>query len=260
MPPAPAASPVSGKVFVARQAILDRSGRVFGYELLHRSASDAASFQGGSEDHATAQILTDGLLAIGLDALTGGKRAFVNVSRQFLLDGIPAVLPAGRVVFELNGDTGADPEVVAACEKLVATGYQIALDLGRRPSALAALLPMASFVKVDFAAAPTTAQRAALLPGGVPSGVQSIATKVETAEQLSQAIAEGYTYYQGFYFGRPAIKEGSSIPPQQAAQLRLLAALNDPNLSVNQIEALIKPDPSICYRVLRAVNSAGFAL
>ena len=77
---------------------------------------------------------------------------------------------------------------------------------------------------------------------------------------MSQAIAEGFTYFQGFYFGRPAIKGGSSVAPNQVAQLRLIAALNDPDLSVRQLEVFIKPDPALCYRVLRAVNSAGFAL
>jgi EAL and modified HD-GYP domain-containing signal transduction protein len=56
------------------------------------------------------------------------------------------------------------------------------------------------------------------------------------------------------------VKEGRSVPSHQIAQLRLLRALNNPNLSVHQLAELIKPDPAMCYRVLRAVNSARFAL
>jgi EAL and modified HD-GYP domain-containing signal transduction protein len=39
-----------------------------------------------------------------------------------------------------------------------------------------------------------------------------------------------------------------------------MRALNNPNLSVHQLAELVKPDPAMCYRVLRAVNSAQFAL
>ena len=90
-------------------------------------------------------------------------------------------------------------------------------------------------------------------------GLALVATNVETAELYQQAVAEGYQYFHGHFFGRPAVKEGRSVPSHQIAQLRLMRALNNPNLSVHQLADLIKPDPSMCYRVLRAVNSAHFA-
>ena len=37
-------------------------------------------------------------------------------------------------------------------------------------------------------------------------------------------------------------------------------ALHDPDLSVHQLENLIKHDAALCYRILRTVNSAAFAL
>jgi EAL and modified HD-GYP domain-containing signal transduction protein len=251
-------SRAAGKVFVARQPILDRGGRVFGYELLHRSDGQADQFTSDSAEHATAHILTDGLLAIGLDALSSGRHAFINVNRQFLLDGIPAVLPPGRVAFELGADvSGDDPDVLAVCQSLRKIGYALVIDHdGAVTSPLASL---ATFVKVDFSAA-TTAERWKAFPDGPPAHAACIATHVETAEQLALAIAEGCTYFQGFYFGRPVIKEGSSVPPQKIAQLRLLTVLHDPDLTVMRLEEIIKPDPSMCYRVLRAVNSAGAAL
>jgi EAL and modified HD-GYP domain-containing signal transduction protein len=249
----------AGKVFVARQPILDRSGRVFGYELLHRSDAQSDQFKSESVEHATAHILTDGLLAIGLDALSSGRHAFINVNRQFLLDGIPAVLPPGRVAFELGADvSGDDPDVLAVCQSLRQIGYALAIDHGG--AVASPLMSLATFIKVDFGAETTTAERWKAFPDGPPSHAACIATHVETAEQLALAIAEGCTYFQGFYFGRPVIKEGSSVPPQKIAQLRLLTVLHDPDLTVMRLEEIIKPDPSMCYRVLRAVNSAGAAL
>jgi EAL and modified HD-GYP domain-containing signal transduction protein len=41
--------------------------------------------------------------------------------------------------------------------------------------------------------------------------------------------------------------------------LRLLRALNDPDLSIGELEDLVKHDAAMCYRILRAVNSAALA-
>lgn len=254
------ATSASPRVFVARQPILDRTGRVFGYELLHRDSMVASAQRALADERATAHVLTDGLLAIGLDALTGGRRAFINVSRQFLLDGIPSVLPSGSVIFGLSADVEADGDIVEACRQLRRAGYGLSVDHFLLASGHTELLEVADFVRVSFLDAATTADRTRLLAVGVPSTASLIATKVESADRFQEAVTEGYQYFQGTFFGRPAVKEGRSVPSQQIAQLRLLHALNDPNRSVHQIAELIKPDPAMCYRVLRAVNSAYFAL
>jgi c-di-GMP-related signal transduction protein len=255
----PTATHSATRVFVARQPIMDRSGRVFAYELRHREPTFTVTRQLVADDRATARVLTDGLLAIGFDALTGGRHAFINVSRQFLLDGIPAGLPSSSVILCVGADVEADAVVVEACRALHDAGYGLAID----PFLLASggeLLHLASYLRINFAEATTTAERTRLLGGGVPKGLALVATHVETAELFQQAVTEGYQYFQGNFFGRPAVKEGRSVPSHQISQLRLLRALNNPNLSVHQLAELIKPDPSMCYRVLRAVNSARFAL
>ncbi|MEO8482720.1 MAG: HDOD domain-containing protein [Acidobacteriota bacterium] len=253
----PVSTPTLGKVFVSRQPVLDRSGRVFGYDLRHQHADRGPRLDRRSADQATAEILTDALLAIGLDVLTNGRRAFVRVSQRFLLEGVPSTLQSDRVILELGGEIDAlNTDVIRACEQLRGAGYALALDHDAS-TRLSPLLPMASFVRVDFSRLSAAADRLRLFPAGLPAHVAGIAAQVENGEHLAQAIAEGFTYFHGFYFGRPVIKSGSSVPPHQVAQLRLLAALNDPELSAAKLEELVKPDPAMCYRILRAVNSAG---
>lgn len=260
MPNATLATSNAPRVFVTRQPILDRAGRVFGYELLHRGSSSATPQAAAADERATARVLTDGLLSIGFEALTGGRKAFINVSRQFLIDGIPNVLPPGSVVFGLGADLDADVQVLEACRNLRTAGYGLAFDHSALTASSTDLVNLASFIRIDFTEANTNAARAKLLSVGVPPGVPLVATRVESADRFQEAVTEGYQYFQGGFFGKPAVKEGRSVPSHQVTQLRLLHALNNPNLSVHQIAELIKPDPSMCYRVLRAVNSAQFAL
>lgn len=248
----------SPRVFVARQPILDRAGRVFGYELLHREP--VLTDRAVSDDRAAARVLTDGVLAIGFDALTGGRHAVINVGRQFLLDGVPPGLPAEAVIFGLGGDVEADGDVVTACRGLRDAGFGIAIDPFLIVAGHQDLLALATHVRIDFLEAPTTSDRGRLLASGLPTGASLMATHLQTADRFQEATTEGYHYFQGNFFGRPAIREGRTVPSHQISQLRLLRALNNPNLSVHQLAELIKPDPAMCYRVLRAVNSARFGL
>ena len=260
----PPSRPPTNQVFVARQPILDKARRVFGYELLYRHAGDADDAgdvrrDQATADHATAHLSCDVLLAIGLDTLTDGKRAFINISRRFLLGGIPPVLPPDRVVFELGADVEADSEVIEACQTLRAAGYTLAIDDFAVNDWLTDLVPLASYVKVDFLAQ-ATGERSRVTAADLPNGPALIGKKIESLGQFEDAMGDGYSYFQGFFFGRPVVREGRAVPAQPLAQMRLMRALHDPNLSVHQLEGLVKHDPALCYRILRTVNSAGFAL
>src|SRR5262245_32912968 len=64
-----------GQVFVARQPILNRERRVYGYELLFKPTKPIEEST-TPLDQTSAKVMTDALLTIGLDTLTDGRRAF----------------------------------------------------------------------------------------------------------------------------------------------------------------------------------------
>jgi len=244
-------------VFIARQPIFDRSRKVFGYELLFR-ASASATTSGTNSGHSTARLITDAVLAFGLDTLTMGGLAFINVTRDLLLDGMPAALPAGRVVLELLEDIEADPEVLAAVRKLRKRGFAIALDDFVLTDRTADLVPLADFIKVDVQARTRTLALRNLLdrPGARRSAL--LAEKVETMRQFDAATRQGFTYFQGFFFGRPQTETTRAVPESQAGHLRLLGALQNPDLTVIALEELVRHDALLCYRILKTVNCTAF--
>lgn len=252
---------VNSHVFIARQPILDRSRRVIAYELLFRPSRDAVGSETSSEQ-ASARVVTDAVMAFGLDTLTQGRPAFINVTRSLLLGGLVGleeILPPSKVVLELLEDIEADAEVVEACRALRRAGYSLALDDFVLTDRTAGLVPMADYVKVDLLSTPEPLLRrdlARLSPTKPPA---LLAEKIETLEQFDAAFAEGYDYFQGFFFDRPATHRARSIPGHRLGYLRLLRALQDPDLDVTKLERLIEQDASLCYRILRTVNSAGFA-
>lgn len=240
-------------VCVARQPILDLAGRVYGYELLYRGSSDDTSCMADG-DIAGARTLSDAVLALGLDVLTNGRLAFINFTRSLLMNGAATLLPPTSMVIELREDIEVDQDLVEACRSLHARGFALALDDFVPGSPAEAVIPYASFVKVDVLAIPAS-ERKKLAARLVPRGIRMIAEKVETAEVVQEARAHGYRLFQGYYFCKPKTFAASAMPGRHLAYLGLLGALNRDDLGVDELEDLVKHDVSLSYRVLRSVNS-----
>lgn len=254
----PISSAAKGRsVFVARQAIFDRQRMVVGYELLYRRI-DSAAGPGDAGGESSSQAVCDAIQAMGLEALVENKKAFINLDQQFLLDGVPSIGEPSRIVIELGREVRPEPPVVDACRRLKALGYGIALDNFESVEAAGALLKLADYAKIDVLG--TDGQRTPPLATRGLGRLAAIATRVETGETFNRSGDEGYRCFQGFFFGKPVIKEGRVISPAQVSRLKLLKALQDPDLTTQQLEDLVKPDPALCYRILQTVNSASFAL
>ena len=241
-------------LYIARQPILDESGLVFGYELLYRGAPGDTSCAARS-DLASASVITTAMLDLGLGTLTGGRRAFLNVTGSLVIEQIDALVPPNDVVLELLETIDVTDELIAACRKLKAKGYVLALDDFVAGSDAEALLPYVSFVKVDVLQTPMP-EAAELARRFKPLGVTMLAEKVESRDVYEYTRDAGYTLFQGYYFCKPVLQMGAAIPAHQMVYIRLLAALSNPDLSMLDLEALVKQDVSLSLRVLRFVNSA----
>jgi EAL and modified HD-GYP domain-containing signal transduction protein len=243
---------------VARQPIFDAQRRVFAYELLFRPSFDATACNQPSS-WASAKVIEDSLLAIGLDALLNGRRAFVNVTRDILVSGIPTLLPPEVAVLELTEDIHADAEVLSACARLRSRGYQLALDDYVLNEGTAALLPYADYVKIDVLAPLEERERRDTLTRIRRTSARLVAEKVETPTHLDDARRDGFSYFQGYFLGRPTLRKASHVPARRLGYLELMVRLSEPDLTVPELEALVKHDVSLTYRILRAVNSAAMA-
>jgi EAL and modified HD-GYP domain-containing signal transduction protein len=243
---------------VARQPILNRARRVFGYELLYREAVDSSGCAVPS-NLASSRVLSDAVLAVGLDRLTCGKPAFVNFTRSLLLSGAGVLLPPTALVIEVLENVEIDDEVIGACKRLRALGYALALDDFVPGSDAEALLPHVRYVKVDVLAT-SAVERQRLVERLKPLGICLIAEKVENQEMADAVLGGGYSLVQGYHFCRPTTFAAAALPARRMTHLRLFAALANPDLTVEQLEDLIKHDVSLSYRILRSVNSAAHGI
>jgi EAL and modified HD-GYP domain-containing signal transduction protein len=241
--------------YVARQPIFDREQKVFGYELLFREDMDNA-FHGRDPDVASRSTLDSSLL-VGLDVLCDGRRAFLNCTRDTLIGGLITLLPSHSTVVEILETVPVDDEVVNACQRLKEAGYLIALDDYVSNDPREPLAEMADILKVDLKLT-TLEQRAALVKKHGPWRCRMLAEKVENHAEFVSARDQGFVYFQGYFLRRPEMMTTHDVPANAVNYMRMLQAVSVDDLDVPALEKLIKTETSICYRLLRYMNSARF--
>jgi c-di-GMP-related signal transduction protein len=237
--------------------VFDRELKVFGYELLFRAGWE--NFARIDDSDQAARITLDNSLVWGLDRLCDGKMALVNCTRDALVSGMVELLPPDRAIIEVLEDVHADQEVLKACRDLRQKNYLIALDDVISMDQVRPYSGIAELVKVDFRLT-TAAEQAELARKLGKEGFRVLAEKVETREEYRAAIAMGYSLYQGFFFQRPEMMRRRDIPPVQTSYLQVLGAVQGSDLDFDAVERAIRTEPSLCFRLLRYLNSPLFAL
>ena len=240
--------------FLGRQPILDGNLNLYGYELLFREGLDN-SFSGDREE-ATRRV-TDNYLMMVPEA--NRSTAFVNCTREGLITGLVTLLPPHNTVLEILEDVEADDEVIASCLALREKGYRFALDDFLPLASKIAFLQFADYIKIDFRASDVN-ERRKIYAMAATCGAKLIAEKVETAEDMELARAEGCELFQGYFFSKPMVIAQRAVPRNHLTYLRLLAALCRYPTDINEVEMLIKSEMSLCYALLRLVNSALYGL
>ncbi|AIF49621.1 EAL and HDOD domain-containing protein [Pelosinus sp. UFO1] len=248
-------------VFVARQPIFTKSQKIFGYELLFRNSLDNA-YNCKDGDQATSDVICNSFFAIGMDNLTGGKRAFINFTENLLIKEIPMLLPKELVVVEILENVEPTIELIEACKKLKEAGYLLALDDFVFQPKFVPLLNLADIIKIDFLST-TGHDRKRVIQDVGDRSIKFLAEKVETRADFEQALKLGYAYFQGYFFSKPIVLKGKDIPTNKVNQLRVIRVLRElekENFKFGAIEQFIMYDVTLSYQLLRFINSVAFSL
>jgi EAL and modified HD-GYP domain-containing signal transduction protein len=241
--------------FVARQPILTKDEKVFGYELLFRDGVE--SYFCPADPEAASRSTLDTSMLMGLDVLCDGRRAFINCTRDMLLKDYVTLLPSSQTVVEILESVEPDDLVMAACQRLKEAGYMIALDDFAVDDPREPLTDIADIVKVDMRAT-TPEQCVAMIKRYGPWRCRMLAEKVETREEFVAAQKAGFVYFQGYFFRRPETMRAHDITGNRLNYVRMLQVVSKPELDPREIENAIKGEASLCYRLLRYLNSAVF--
>jgi EAL and modified HD-GYP domain-containing signal transduction protein len=162
-------------------------------------------------------------------------------------------------VVEVLETVPTDDLVKAALQRLKQAGYMVALDDFILDDARTPLVEFADILKIDVRST-TPEQRATLMSRFGPWRCRMLAEKVETREEFTAEKTAGFIYFQGYFFQKPELLQTKEIPANRLNYMRLLQAVSKTDLEVREMEELIKHEASICYRLLRYLNSAVFGM
>lgn len=245
-------------IFIARQPIFDAAMNVFGYELLFRSGM-VNSYTAMDADYASSNVMINSFCLLGLDKLTGSKKAFINFTGNLLKQDVATLFPREELVIEILENVNPEKDIVENCRKLKKSGYSIALDDFILRDDYLTLIELADIIKVDFLSS-SQDDKKSIVQRFKGRNIKFLAEKVETPEEFQQAKEWGYTYFQGYFFSKPAILSTNDIPPMKMIYLQLIEKINSHDVDFSELAEIVIRDVALSYKLLKLVNSSAFGL
>jgi c-di-GMP-related signal transduction protein len=247
-----------GQRFVARQPILDRLQKVFGYEIFFRNGVENYF---NADPELAARSTLDSSLLFGIETLCDHRRAFINCTREVLFKDLLTLLPPSQTVAEILETVEPEDRVIAACKRLKTAGYMIALDDFAPNDPRIPLCEYADIIKVDVRST-RPEERAGMMRRFASPKCKMLAEKLETPHEFYQARDMGFVYFQGYFFCHPEVVIGREVPASRLHYIRLLEMVSRTDIDMRELEKMLKQETSISYRLLRYLNSPifGFSL
>ena len=241
--------------FIVREPLLDPKQRVVGYELTWQQ--DSATPASGDQ--------LEALVGFVAGQVNDEDKGWLLRDKVLFLQAVPAMLstdalydmPPEHTVLSIKTSELANPDTLAAVQALRAGGVGILLrdaDLTRIGSRLATI---ASYIEVRFTGADVAAQ-ARTYAALKQSSVHMVGRPVTTWGDFDACASLGLDAFVGKLHLTPRPGTSSKgMNPAQTIIMQLMQMVKQ-NADIQQIEAVLKRDATLSYKLLRFINSAGF--
>lgn len=242
--------------YIARQPIFDREKRVAGYELLYRSGlSNVARIH--DEDMATQGVLSDAITVFGLRQLTNRRPAYINFTRNLILNDFALLANPREIVIEVPGDIEVDSLLIDKLLELKRAGYSFSLKDYKRRGRFHQFTQLFDVIRVNFSALSAIQRRETMKKLGQTGG-RLLAERLETEDDFVTAVNLGFALFQGYYFERPSCLSKEMPPLSASSYGRLLQELLRPSVDFDICTDIIQHDVVLTYLLLRQVHTAQY--
>lgn len=245
-------------VFIGRQPILNTKNEIVAYELLYRSGTENYA-DVVNDISATAQVLINTMINIGVKSLLGGKLGFINTNETILMADILEPLNKKLFVLEILEDTVVDAPLMNKVNTMFEEGYTFALDdfifSEKTIKYFNWVFDKLTYVKVDLSQnTPETIKNKLGIFRHYPN-IKLLAEKVETIEDFNFYKRLGFEYFQGYYFAKPTIITGRSLDPEKLAVMEMVSLI-EKNEDIEILEKAFRQYPEMTINLLKFINSA----
>jgi c-di-GMP-related signal transduction protein len=233
-------------VFISRQPLVNRQSKIIANRLtLH--------FDGGATTSDAARTLN----ALAEVWPQGEKLVFIDCANTACDAALLEWQPPVNATIEVHSASLTEPGAPAFIAAL--QGAQSSLCLVFDAQAQAALAAGVSFRFIAFDAQRyTPAQLKVLATKTQPFGI-GVTFNVNDGESFQACLDAGMSAAASWFFKTPTKAPAKALNPGQAQIIRVLNLVRK-NAEIKEIEAALKQDVALSYKLLRYINSAGFGL
>lgn len=241
--------------FLRREPVLDRAEQLIGYELALRNRHSLADIK--PDDTLILmndQMLLKSILDLGVERLLQGRQAFISVSPLVLDHPILERLPGRNIVLALQAQDEFAGEIIARCRKLKERGFKFALDNPRYRPELLPWLQMSDYIRFNIA------QIDALELGKDVVSILKVVVRplialgVDSEEHFEASRKLAFNYFEGYYFAHLQPSAPHRLDNQRIKVIELLNLVRN-RAEIKELEASVKRDAAITYKILRYINS-----
>ncbi|MGH8155187.1 MAG: EAL and HDOD domain-containing protein [Rhodanobacteraceae bacterium] len=244
-----------------RMPIMDRDAQLVAYDICHQAGDGATNLA-----QATLQLFEQAYLA----QLAGDRLAFLAVDEELLREHGDALRFDERVGPRVNAKLAASDDAYALLTGMAGRGVPIMVDNLVWPEApsdveaerLRELVRLAQCVSIDVRGHDESSLVRALACLRAADR-DAVVTASYLYEQRTQRVCMnlGFDAFEGSYLFRPTEEQlVDTLKPNRISMLQLLAAIQNPDNGPVELEALIRNDAVLSYKLLACVNSAYFNL
>jgi len=247
---------ITRDTYVARQPIFNAKRQTLGYELLFRDGEKNAYPSHIESNRATYRLIVENFLSLGTNPAIDTSRCFINFPQESLIRGLPMVLTKDKVVIEVLETCTPNDDLYLAVKKLSQAGYLIALDDFVYSAEWERFLPFVQIVKLDIMAMGLESA-CDFVKERIGKGVKRrfLAERVETEAEFLTTRSAGFSFFQGYFFGKPEITRKGYLSPEQLIAMELFKEVCQPEVDFVKIEKIVAKDVSLSYQLLRFVNT-----
>lgn len=234
-----------------RQPIYNQHLEFYAYELSYYPQAQGCS----EENH---RDLITALAGRGLQTMVGRHQTFVDLKPAGMEKQTLIQFPKNQLVLETPSRAPFDEANLLTLEGLSKQGYRLAL-LDYLPPQTHPLAQVAQFIVLDFKLLDTDKleHQVSLLQ---QQRSKLVAKNVNKPLEFELCKSLGFDLIQGSFSTHLNSYSQQRVSPSRQLTLRLLVKLQNPEAMVDELDALIRQDATLSYKLLRLVNSAFFGL
>jgi EAL and modified HD-GYP domain-containing signal transduction protein len=233
-------------VFISRQPLINRQNRILANRLSLHLLNGATPRDAAAALQSLAEFWP-----------AEEKPVFLNCGKTPWDAGLLEWSVPSNTTLELPGAAFAGPEAAALVAGLQASQASLCLMIDEHAKTALSSGVAFRFIGLDARRFPP-AQLKTLAAQTQPYGI-GVAFNVSDRQTFQNCLDAGLNAAASWFFLHPSGAPAKALNPAQAQIIRVLNLVRK-NAEIKEIEAALKQDVTLSYKLLRYINSAGFGL